>query len=165
MAIQANPENITETFVPYYDHFPVCLSRKVNVKYLNLNISPPLTAVSRNLMNDLSSCLEYFTIDQESVDEDFAAWHSVLIQFLDNHVPIKHKRVKSSSLLVWYVPEKGRSKARNLRDKFKHLNEWPEYKKHRNKAKNLIRNAKRKYFADCGIFENTSSISALNKAI
>ena len=104
----SNPENITETFVPYYaisDHFPVCLSRKVNVKYLNLNISPPLTAVSRNLMNDLSSCLESFKSDQESVDEDFAARHTFLIQCLDRHAPMKYKRVKSSSLPVWYVPE------------------------------------------------------------
>ena len=48
-----NPENITETSVPYYaisDQFPVCFSRKVNAKYLNLNISPPLIAVSRNLI-------------------------------------------------------------------------------------------------------------------
>ena len=50
----SNPENITETFVPYNaisDHFPVCLSRKVTGKEnLNLTISPPFIIVSRNLM-------------------------------------------------------------------------------------------------------------------
>ena len=56
-----------------------------------------------------------------------------------------------------------------LGDKFKCLNEWPEYKKYRNKTKNLIRNSKRNYFADCKIFKkkNTSCIwkhlSAVNK--
>ena len=78
-------------------------------------------------LNDLASCLEYFKSDQESVDEDFAARHSVPIQYLDRHAPIKHKRVKSYHLPVWYVPEIG--EARKLRDKFKHLNEWPEYEK------------------------------------
>ena len=117
-------------------------------------------------LNDLSSCLEYFKSDRESVDEDFAAWHSVIKQCLARHAPIKHKRVKSSRLSVWYVPEIGR--ARKLRDKFKRLNEWPEYKKYRNKTKILIRNAKHKYFADyVESSKNTSSIwkhlSAVNK--
>ena len=85
---------------------------------------------------------------------------------LYRHAPIKHKRVKSSHLPVWYVPEIG--EASKLRDKFKRLNEWPEYKKYGNKTRNLIRNAKCKYFADsCGISKNTSSIwkhlSAVNK--
>ena len=87
------------------DHFPVCLSRKVNAK-----ISKPehITFSYRCFkkfdetffLNDLSSCLEYFKSDRESVDESFAAWHSVVIQCLDRHAPIKHKRVKSSRLPV-----------------------------------------------------------------
>ena len=74
----SNPENITETFVPFYaisDHFQVCLSRKVNAKISKLNISPPLIAVSSLkfdetlFLNDFSSCLEYFKSDWESVDK------------------------------------------------------------------------------------------------
>ena len=108
----------------------------------------------------------YFKYDRESVDEDFAAWHSVLIQCLDRQAPIKHKRVKSSYLPVWYVPEIG--EASKLRDKFKRLNEWPEYKNYGNLTKNLIRNAKCKYFADSvESSKNTSTIwkhlSAVNK--
>ena len=125
----SNPENITEIFVPYYtisDYFPVCLSRKVNAK-----ISKPehITTSYRCFkkfdetlfLNDLSSCLEYFKSDRESVDEDFATWHSVLIQCFDRHGHIKHKQVKSSRLPIKYVPEIG--EARKLRDKFKRLNE------------------------------------------
>ena len=82
-AYSSNPENITASFVPCYmyaisDHFPVCLSRKVNAK-----ISKPehFTTAYRCFktfdetlfLNDLSSCHEYFKPDQESVDEDFAA--------------------------------------------------------------------------------------------
>ena len=79
----SNPENITATFVPYYmyaisDHFPVCLSRKVNAK-----ISKPehfttsyhcfKTFDETLFLNDLYSCHEYFKSDWESLDEDFAA--------------------------------------------------------------------------------------------
>ena len=88
------------------DPFPVCLSGKVNAK-----ISKPEHFTSSYrcfkkfdetlFLNDLSSCHEYFKYDRESVDEDFAAWHSVLIQYLDRHAPIKNKRVKSSRLPVW----------------------------------------------------------------
>lgn len=170
----SNPENITETFVPYYaisDHFPVCLSRKVNAK-----ISKPdhITTSYRCFkkfdeslfLTDLSSCLEHFKSDRKTVDEDFAAWHTVLIQCLDKHAPIKLKRVKFSRLPAWYVPEIG--EARKLRDKYKRLNEWSEYKKYRNKTRNLIRNAKRKHFADSvETSKSTSSIwkhlSAVNK--
>ena len=41
------------------------------------------------------------------------------------HAPIKHQLVKSSSLPVWYVHDIG--EARKLRDKFKRMNELPEY--------------------------------------
>ena len=131
----SNPENITETAVPYYAisvHFPVCLSRKVNAEISKPeHIDTSYRCFKRFdetlFLNDLSSCLEYFKSDWESVDEDFAALHSVLIQCLDRHAPIKHKRVNSSRLPVWYVPEIG--EARKLRDKFKRLNKWPEYKK------------------------------------
>ena len=131
----SNPENITETFVPYYaisDHFPVCLSRKVNAKISKPEHSTTSYRCFKKfdetlILNVLSSCLEYFKSDRESVDEDFAAWHSVVIQCLDRYAPIKHKRVKSSRFHVWYIPEIG--EARKLRDKFNCLNEWTEYKK------------------------------------
>ena len=67
--------------MPYYaicDNFPVCLSRKVNAK-----ISKPENITTSNrrfkkfdetlFLNDLSSCLEYFKSNWESVDEDFTA--------------------------------------------------------------------------------------------
>ena len=95
----SNPENITETFVSYYaisDHFPVCFSTKVNAK-----ISKPdhittsyrcFKTFDENLfLTDLSSCLEHFKSDRGTVDEDFAACHSVIVQCLDKHAPIKIK--------------------------------------------------------------------------
>ena len=82
----SNPENITETFVPYYaisDHFPVCLSRVVNSKiskpeHITTSYSCFKKFDETLFLNDISSCLEYFKYDLESVIEDFAAWHSVL---------------------------------------------------------------------------------------
>ena len=42
-----------------------------------------------------------------------------LMKILPHGTPFKHKRLKSSRLPVWYVPEIG--KARKLLDKFKGL--------------------------------------------
>ena len=78
----SNPENITETFVPYYaisDHFPFCHSRKVNAKISKPEHITTSYRYSKKIdetfffLKDLSSCLEYFKSDWESVDEDFAA--------------------------------------------------------------------------------------------
>ena len=172
----SNPENISETIVPYYamsDHFPVCFSRKVNTKILKPNhITTSYRCFKKfdeNLfLTDLSSCLEHFKSDRSTVNEDFAAWHSMFIQCLDKHAPIKIKRVKFSRLPAWYVPEIG--EARKLRDKYKHLKNWPEYKKYRNKTRNLIRDAKHKHFTDsietskstCSIWKH---LSAINKGL
>ena len=62
----SNPENITETFVLYFaisDHFPVCLSRKVNAKISKPeNITTSYSCFKKFdetlFMNDPSSCLE-----------------------------------------------------------------------------------------------------------
>ena len=170
----SNPENITATFVPDYsisDHFPICLSRKVNAKISKPNhITTSYRCFKKFdeglFLTDLSRCIEHFKTDRNTIDDDFSAWHSVIIQCIDKHAPIKLKRVKSSRLPAWYVPEIG--EARKLRDKHKHNNEWSEYKKYRNKTRTLIRNAKCKHFTNSSeTSKSTSSIwkhlSAVNK--
>lgn len=150
----SNPEFIIESFVPHYgmsDHFPVCLSRKVNSKILK---AKHLTKSYRcfkkfeenRFLSDLFQDLENFELNRQVVDEDFDALHFILTQCLDKHAPIKTKRVKSARLPVWYSPEIG--EARKARDNFKRLKQWQSYKKFRNKTRNLIRKAKRHHFTD-----------------
>ena len=79
-----------------------------------------------------------------------AASHSIIINQLDIHAPVKQRRVKSIRLPDWYTTEIG--EARKARDKCKHLNDWHEYKRRRIKTSKLIRNAKRSHFTNS--FEN-----------
>ena len=77
----SNPENITDTFVPYYaisDHFPVCLSRTVNAKISKPEHTTTFYRCFKKFdetlfMNDISSSFGHFKSDRKSVDEDFAA--------------------------------------------------------------------------------------------
>ena len=66
-------------------------SRKVNAKiskpeHINTSYSCFKKFDATLFLNDLSSCIEYFKSDRESVDEDFATWHSVLTQCLETRL-------------------------------------------------------------------------------
>ena len=93
-------------------------------------------------MSDLNS----FSASRSDINEDVSIWCSILLKNLDCHAPIKIKRVKIKHLPDWYNDEIGH--ARNLRDNYKRRKIWSEYKKYRNKVKQLIKVAKRKCFSD-----------------
>ena len=114
----------------------------------------------------MTSCLTNFKSDRITIDDDLTEFYCIILKCLDKHAPVKLKRVKSNHLPAWYTPEIG--EARKLRDKYKYLKKWSEYKLYRNKTRNLIRNAKRTHFTDSiETSKSTSSIwkhlSAINK--
>lgn len=47
----------------------------------------------------------------------------------------------------WFTPDI--THMQNIRDKSKRLKQWKDYKRYRNKTKQLIRQAKREYFSNC----------------
>ena len=159
--------NITECFVPSYaisDHFPICFTRKVNCKipkteHITTSYWCFKTFDEQHFLADVHHDLCNFEINQETIDEDFTALHTIIINHLDEHAPIKIRRVKSSRLPNWYSPEIGQ--ARIARDRCKRLKHWTEYKHYRNKTKNLIRNAKRQHFTKSN--ENFNDTSTLWK--
>ena len=148
------PENIVECFVPHYaisDHYPVCLTRKVNYKLPKVEHITSTYRCFKNFnenafQSDLANALQNFELNHQSVDDDFNALHTIVIKQLDKHAPVKQRRVKSRRLPDWYTTEIG--EARKARDKFKFQRNWPEYKRLRNKTSKLIKNAKRKHFTD-----------------
>lgn len=86
-----NNENIIECFVPHYavsDHFPVCITRKINYK---IPKSDHVTTTYRcfkkfdetSFLADLTSDMENFKLQCETIDGDFALWHSKIIIQLD----------------------------------------------------------------------------------
>ena len=148
------PENITSCFVSKLsasDHFPICFTRKINRK---ISKEKHITTSYRcfkhfnetNFLNELAKDLETFETDQETVNSDFVVWSSIILKHLDKHAPIKTKRVKTKRLPDWFNQDI--VKMQKLRDTCKRLKQWTEYKKYRNKTRQLIRAAKCKYFSE-----------------
>ena len=150
----SNPENISECFVPFYsisDHFPVCLTRKISCKVTKSEHTTSSYRCFKNFneamfLSDLSNDLSRFSPNNSDIDTDFMVWHSLILKQLDSHAPIKTKRVKSKRLPNWFTPEI--SQSRKMRDHCKRMKKWADYKRYRNKTKDLIRKAKRKHFSE-----------------
>ena len=87
-----------------------------------------------------------FNADQPDINQDMQVWYSIILKHLDQHAPVKHKRVKSNRLPEWLNEDI--VNAQKHRDNFKRLNQWSEYKKYRNKVTTLIRKAKRNHFSE-----------------
>ena len=88
--------NITECFIPHYavsDHYPVCLTRKVNHK---LPKAEHITTTYRcfkkinenAFLSDLAEDLQNLELHCVTVDDDLAVWHSIMINQLDMHAPV-----------------------------------------------------------------------------
>ena len=150
----SKPENIVESFVSNYslsDHFPVCFSRKINNK---ISKCDHITTSYRCFINfnedafiaDLTGDLNYYSASKSDINEAISIWFSIILKHLDCHAPYKIKRVKTKHLPDWYNDEI--AYARKMRDNCKRRKLWSAYKKYRNRAKQLIRVAKRNYFTD-----------------
>ena len=150
----SNPENIVECFVPPYaisDHFPVCITRKINHKYTKTeHMSTSYRCFKHfnesSFLYDLGSDLESFSLSNSNVDDDFTDWFSIIQKQLDKHAPIKTRRVKTQRLPEWCTPEL--VTARRMRDSFKKAKNWSQYKIFRNKTQYLIRKAKKNHFSE-----------------
>ena len=149
-----HPEHITECFISHFsisDHFPVCFSRKINCK---ISKNDHITTTYRcfkhfdesRFLTDLEIEFSNFSADSSDIDLDFFTWHQLIMKHLDNHAPVKTKRVKQKRLPQWFTPEI--THIQRLRDNSKRLKQWSDFKKYRNKARQLISSAKRKYFSD-----------------
>ena len=150
----SHPENILTCFVSdisISDHFPVCFSRKINnripkIKHQKTSYCGFKHFNEVNFLRDLSQDLNMFTSDQQTINADMDRWSSIMVQHLNTHAPIKSKHVKSSRLPDWFSPDI--KNMQKLRDKYKRLKQWSEYKTYRNKTRQLIRASKRKYFSE-----------------
>ena len=150
-----HPENIGQCLtssLALSDHFPVCFSRKINSKIpKDKQITISYRCFKKfdenrfifNVSNDINS----YVADKSCIDDDFAIWYSLILNNLNNHAPIKTKRVKHKRTPNWFTPDI--TYMQNLRDKSKRLKQWSDYKRYRNKTKQLIRQAKRNYFSNC----------------
>ena len=146
--------NITESFVSdlsISDHLPVCVTRRVSSK---ISKKEHISASYRSFkhfdedlfLQELTTDLETFHPHHLNVDDDFVLWFSLILKHLNIHAPIKTKRVKTKRLPYWFTPEIAEIQKR--RDTSKRLKRWDDYRKFRNKTRQLIKQAKRKYFSE-----------------
>ena len=78
----SNPEVIVECFVPS-DHFPVCITRKINHKIAKTeHMTPSYRCFKRFneilFLSNLDSDLESFTLSNSNVDYDLSYWFSII---------------------------------------------------------------------------------------
>ena len=110
---------------------------KLNVKLRKQNIPLPHRVVSnfneKSFTSDLSNELSALSLSQSDVNDNVATWYAIINRNLDR-------------LPDWITQEI--MEARRMRDNSKCDNNWADYKRYRNKTKNLIRKAKRKYFSE-----------------
>ena len=99
-----------------------------------------------NFLTELTNDLETSANDHETVDADMALFSSLIIRQLNKHAPIKNKRVKTKRMPYWFTPDI--RQMQKLRDNCKRKKQWTEYKKYRNKTRQLIRASKRKHFSE-----------------
>ena len=96
-------------------------------------------------MADLSEDFSRYSVSESDIETGLTAWYNILLNRLDQHAPIKTKRVKNKRMPPWYNPDI--AQARRYRDmNKKKLRNWAEYRKYRNLTKSLIRKAKRSHF-------------------
>ena len=117
--------------------------------------------------------------DKDNMEEAVKVWEELFMEVINNHMPIRHKRVKNRSC-PWMCPEiielikdrdKQKNKARKVKIellktqeestkielKEKHEKLWNKYRKLRNHVTLKIRKCKRSYFSDKLASAKTSS--------
>ena len=147
-----NTEHISDCFVPHYsisDHFPICFTRKINSKvkkscHISTSYRCFKTFDEELFLRDLSEELSRFSISESDIANDLSLWYKILIKQLDQHAPVKTKRVKPKHMPPWFSPEI--AQARTNRDINKKRGNWVEYKRYRNLTKLLIKKAKCNHF-------------------
>ena len=101
-----HPENISDCFVSHYavsDHFPICFTRKINSKVKKTTHISTLYRCFENFneesfLSALSTDFSNFSLSHSDIDEDIVAWYDLFLKRLDQHAPLKTKRVKSRLL-------------------------------------------------------------------
>ena len=92
--------------------------------------------------------------NHHTVYEIFMALHSINMKHLDNHAPVKLRRVKCNHLPEWYKSDIGLTRIQ--KNKCKPQKWWSQYKRLRNKVRSLICDAKSKHFTDSVEKQNDS---------
>jgi hypothetical protein len=94
-------------------------------------------------------------------EEALNSWYNVFLGVVNQHAPVRKKRVKNASLPPWLTNEIIQAMAQ--RDHLKKSKQFDEYKKVRNRVKNLVRDSKKDLF--CKLVENNKNTAQIWRAL
>ena len=97
------------------------------------------------LLSDMATTMTHFNISQVNTDQNFETFTQTFINVFDKHVLIKPKSLKRETQPEWHNEDiKYGSKQRDMYHK---SSNWSHYKYRRSKTIQLIRTAKKEFFA------------------
>ena len=145
-------ENISDIQVPCLgisDHYPVAFTIGEQVCLVK-NTHKLITYRSfknfdeNAFINDLESSNLSLLKLLNDPNEIIKILYNILNSSLSKHAPLKSKRVKTNKQPAWYTDEV--KQARCLRDKYKTVNNFDQYKIWRNKCNSIIKKSKKTVF-------------------
>ena len=95
-------------------------------------------------------------------DKALVTWYNDYLTIVNRHAPLKRKRVKHPKLPPWLNKDTKETMAERERQTKERIF-FPEYKKLRNKVKNLVRKAKKEYFQK--LIERGNNIASVWRAL
>ena len=151
-----HPEHVAEINVPKIaisDHYPVCLTRKINQKdYPSLKYKTIkyrcFKKFDKNLFLSNLQNIDFFQIEmindvQAATDSDM--WYTLFLSEINKHAPLKTKRIKYAHQPEWLTDDI--KDAQKKRNHFHKSGDWVNFRYWRNKCKTLIEKSKLNYLA------------------
>ena len=114
-----------------------------------------------SFLYDLNEADFQSIVDIQDADEAFNTLSDLFCSIIDKHAPLRQHRVKHQTLPSWMTEDI--INAMSLRDFYKQNNMKQDFKKQRNKVKNMQTKAKKKYFNS--LLEDEKSVSTLWRAM
>ncbi len=165
-----NPHTISSTRVSdlsVSDHNPISCTKTLKLPKLKPKEHTFISFRSFKHFNQASYFNDLANAPFESVyaytdpDKALSLWYEIFYAVINKHAPIRHRRVKRPKLPPWLTTEI--KEAMSHRDTLKSNKSHEEYKKARNKVKNMVRNAKRAYFNK--LINNQKNTSTIWRAL
>ena len=166
-----NSDSVKDLCVPQFspsDHYPVCFVWNIHGKryssnglHKSIKYRSSKKFNSEMFLSDLMSAPWELIEQCYTVDEALSMWMKLFTEVMDNHLPIKEKRIKNKSKPEWINDEI--LYAMKQRDYFR-TNDNTKYKLWRNKVVSLTKSAKSSFYQKA-INENKKNPKELWKMI
>lgn len=95
---------------------------------------------------------EYVYVFGDEPNNSWKIWKQMFLEILDKHAPLQQKKIKSKKApwitrdIRTLLYERDDLKRKAILSKSEH--DWSKYKKHRNKANIMLKNAKKEYYSN-----------------